>query len=171
MFTDPYGVHQRISLNSWLLCQVKTCSWWNGVRAVWQTVQMDKIILMARTTSAQLGLLMLHDLHICSVSWPPVCCAVCSTSIYAVLLFALFSRFIPNCPIITREGSGAPFPLCSLADPAALECESCVRGRRTTWTGCHSFVDICTSCADAKEAPYLFNVPNLSNAHRSGLDG
>lgn len=172
--TDVYrtsGVHQRISVNSWLLCEVKTCSWWNGVRAVYQTVQMDKIILMAGTTSAQLGLLMLHDLLICSDSWPPACCSVCFTSIYAVLLFALFSRLIHICLIIIPEGSRTPFPLCSLAGPAAPESKSCVRGRRTTWTGFHSFVDICTSCADAKEAPYLFNVSNLSNVRHSGLDG
>lgn len=130
--TDVYwtcGVRWRISVNNWPLHQDTTSSWWNGVRAVCQTVQMDKIIPMAWTTLALQGLVMFHDLYTCSPSWPPVW----STWIwnYAVWLFAPVSRSIHKRLIITPQGSRTPFPLCSLADPAAPERESCMRGRRS----------------------------------------
>lgn len=72
---------------------------------------MDKWIFMAGTTSAQLGLIILHDFH---ERWPLASCALYSTSILililiANLLFAPFSRFNYTSGLITPEGGRTLF--------------------------------------------------------------
>lgn len=141
MFTELVGFITGYPPNSWLPCRFKTYSWWNNVRAVYQTEQMDNVILMARATPAQLGLLTLQDLHTDSDSWPSACCVIYSTSIRVILLCADCSRWIHNSLIIAAEGDGTPF---CLAAPAAPGSDWCVRGRRTPRTGFHSSVDMCT---------------------------